>query len=145
MKNSISTEPASAKIDAKIKQLADWRGQMLAKVREIIHQADPDIIEEWKWMGSPVWSHDGIIVVATVLKDKLKLTFSQGASLPDPDKVFNAGLGGNQWRAIDIFDDNLNERGLKNLVRHGLEFNQSKAKKEARAAGRAKIKKSKKG
>jgi hypothetical protein len=145
MKNPVPMESASALIDQKIKQLGDWRGKMLAKVREIIHQADPKILEEWKWMGSPVWSHDGIIAVATVLKDKVKLTFSHGASLPDPDRFFNAGLGGNQWRAIDLFEgDKVNARALKNLIRAGIDHNQSKLKKKAPAATRAKVHKSKK-
>jgi len=138
------TEPASARIDAKIKELGDWRGKRLAKVRAVIHAADPEIIEEWKWMGSPVWSHDGIITVATVLKDKLKLTFSQGASLPDPDKLFNAALEGNQWRAIDFFeDDEMNERALKNLIRAALDYNRTKLKRKAPGT-RTKVAKSKK-
>lgn len=96
-------------------------------------------------MGSPVWSHDGIITVATVLKDKVKLTFAHGASLPDPDQLFNAGLGGNQWRAIDLFEgDKINEHALKNLVRAGAVFNQLKVKKKPPAGTRAKVRKSKK-
>ncbi len=110
MKRPVPVESAAALIDEKIKELGDWRGKTLAKVREIIHEADPEIVEEWKWMGSPVWSHDGIIAVANAHKDKVKLTFSHGASLPDPDKLFNAGLEGNAWRAIDFFEgDKINK------------------------------------
>src|ERR1700686_708279 len=115
MKRPVPVESASALIDEKIKKLGDWRGKTLAKVREIIHEADPEITEEWKWMGSPVWSHDGIIAVGNAHKDKVKLTFAHGASLPDPEKTFNAGPGGNAWRAIDFFEgDKINERALKN-------------------------------
>ena len=137
-------ESASALIDEKIKQLADWRGKTLAKVRGIIHEADPEVVEEWKWMGSPTWSHDGIIAVGNAHKDKVKLTFANGAHLPDPDKAFNAGLGGNQWRAIDLFEgDKINERALKNLIRAAVEYNQIKLKKKAPASTRAKATKSK--
>jgi len=146
MKRPAGAESASALIDAKIKELGDWRGKTLAKVREVIHEADPEIVEEWKWMGSPVWSHDGIIAVGNGHKDKVKLTFSHGASLPDPGKLFNAGLGGNQWRAIDLFEgDKINERGLRNLVRDAIAYNQSKLKKKAPAGARAKSGKRKKG
>ena len=145
MKRSVPGESASALIDAKINELGDWRGKTLAKVRDLIHEADPEIVEEWKWMGSPVWSHDGIIVVGNGHKDKVKLTFAHGARLPDPDKVFNAGLGGNLWRAIDLFEgDKINERGLKNLVRAAVEFNQIKLKKKAPAGPRTRTLKSKK-
>ncbi len=103
MKRPVPEEPASALIDEMIKELGnDWRGKTLAEVRKVIHQADPEIIEEWKWMGSPVWSCDGMIAVGNAHKDKVKLTFSNGASLRDPDRLFNAGLGGNKWRAIDF-------------------------------------------
>ncbi len=132
MKRPVPVESAAALIDEKIKELGDWRGKTLAKVREIIHEADPEIVEEWKWMGSPVWSHDGIIAVANAHKDKVKLTFSHGASLPDPDKLFNAGLEGNAWRAIDFFEgDKINERALKNLVRAAVDYNQIKLKRKA--------------
>jgi len=145
MKRPVPVESASALIDEMIKKLGDWRGKALAKVREIIHEADPEIIEEWKWMGSPVWSHDGMIAVGNAHKDKVKLTFSHGASLPDPDKLFNAGLGGNAWRAIDLFeDDKINERALKDLVRAAVDYNQIKLKRTAPAGTRAKAHKSKK-
>jgi hypothetical protein len=127
----------SERIDRLIAGLTDWRGKTLASIRKSILAADREIIEEWKWMGSPVWSHDGIVAVATVLKDKVKLTFSHGASLPDSDKLFNAGLGGNQWRAIDFFEgDKINERALKNLVRAAVDYNQIKLKRKAPAGTR---------
>ena len=145
MKRPAAAESASAFIDDRIKELADWRGKTLAKVRDIIHQADPEIVEEWKWMGSPVWSRDGMIAVGNAHKDKVKLTFSHGASLPDPDKLFNAGLGGNMWRAIDLFEgDKINERALKNLIRAAIDYNQIKLKSKAHARTRAKVSKSKK-
>ena len=129
----------SERIDELIAELTDWRGKTLAGIRRTILEADREIIEEWKWMGSPVWSRDGMIAVGNAHKDKVKLTFSNGAFLPDPDKLFNAGLKGNQWRAIDLFEgDKINERGLKNLVRAGIAYNQSKLKKKAPAGTRAK-------
>jgi hypothetical protein len=135
----------SERIDLLIGSLTDWRGKTLASVRKTILDADPEIIEEWKWMGSPVWSRDGMIAVGNAHKDKVKLTFSNGASLPDPDKLFNAGLGGNKWRAIDLSEgDKINARALKNLVRAAIEYNQSKLKKKTSAGTRAKINKSKK-
>lgn len=123
----------SEKIDALIAKLSDWRGKTLASVRKAILSADREIVEEWKWMGSPVWERDGIIAVGNAHKDKVKLTFAHGASLPDPDKLFNAGLEGKVWRAIDLFEgDKIDARALKNLVRAAIEFNQSrKAKKKA--------------
>jgi hypothetical protein len=131
----------SERIDELIAGIADWRGKTFARVRKIILAADPDITEEWKWMGSPVWSRDGIIAVANAHKDKVKLTFDYGARLPDPEKLFNAGLEGNQRRAIDFFEgDKVNERALRNLVRAAIDFNQSK-KKKAPAKARAKIRK----
>jgi hypothetical protein len=135
----------SERIDQLIARLTDWRGKTLASVRKTILEADREIVEEWKWMGSPVWSHDGIIAVGNAHKDKVKLTFAHGASLPDPDKFFNAGLGGNAWRAIDLFEgDKINERALKNLVRAAVDYNQMKLKRKAPAATRAKVHKSKK-
>jgi hypothetical protein len=132
-------------IDARIKELDDWRGKTLASVRKTILEADPEIIEEWKWMGSPVWSRDGMIAVGNAHKEKVKLTFSHGAKLPDPDKLFNAGLEGNMWRAIDFFEgDKINSRALKTLVRAAVDYNQNKLKKKAPAGTRAKVHKSKK-
>jgi len=135
----------SERIDQLIAKLTGSRGQTLASIRKTILEADREIIEEWKWMGSPVWSRDGIIAVATVLKDKVKLTFSHGASLPDPDNLFNATLAGNTWRAIDFFEgDRIKERALKNLVRAAVDYNQAKLKRKAPARTRAKVHKSKK-
>lgn len=135
----------SESIDQLIAGLTDWRGKTLASIRKSILEADREIIEEWKWMGSPVWSRDGIIAVGNAHKDKVKLTFSHGASLPDPDKLFNAGFGGKVWRAIDIFEgDKINQRALKNLIRAAVEYNQSKKlKKKAPAGTRAKVRKNK--
>jgi len=145
MKRPVPAEAASALIDEMIAELTDWRGKTLASVRKCILAAAPEIIEEWKWMGSPVWSRDGMIAVGNAHKDKVKLTFSHGASLPDPDKLFNAGLGGNMWRAIDLFEgDQINERALKNLVRAAVDYNQIKLKRKAPAGTRAKVPKSKK-
>jgi hypothetical protein len=133
----------SERIDRMIAELTDWRGKTFASVRKSILEADREIIEEWKWMGSPVWSRDGIIAVANAHKGKVKLTFDYGARLPDPDKLFNAGLEGNQRRAIDFFEgDKINGRALKNLVRAAIEYNQ--LKKKARAGTRARVRKSKK-
>ncbi|HXX15473.1 MAG TPA: DUF1801 domain-containing protein [Candidatus Eremiobacteraceae bacterium] len=144
MKRPVPVESASALIDQLIAKLTDWRGKKLASIRKTILGADRETIEEWKWMGSPVWSHDGIIAVGNAHKDKVKLTFSHGASLPDPDKLFNAGLEGNQWRAIDFFEgDKINERALANLVRVAVDYNQINLKRKA-PAGRAKVHKSKK-
>jgi hypothetical protein len=135
----------SEHIDQLIAGLTDWRGKTLASVRKTILEADREIIEEWKWMGSPVWSRDGMIAVGNAHKDKVKLTFSHGAHLPDPDKLFNAGLGGNQWRAIDLFeDDKINARALKSLVRAAVEYNQINLKSKAPARTRAKVHKNKK-
>ena len=123
---------ASEKIDQLIAGLKDWRGKTLAAVRKAILAADPDIIEEWKWMGSPVWSCHGIIAVGNAHKDKVKLTFANGAHLLDRDKLFNAGLEGNKWRAIDLFEgDKIDAPALKNLIRAAISYNQAKAKKKA--------------
>jgi hypothetical protein len=135
----------SERIDQLIAGLTDWRGKTLAGIRKSILDADREIIEEWKWMGSPVWSRDGIIAVGNAHKDKVKLTFSHGASLPDPDKLFNAGLQGNAWRAIDLFEgDKINDRALKNLIRAAVDYNQIKSKRKVRAGARPKTHKSKK-
>ena len=127
----------SERIDRMIAEITDWRGKTLATVRKAILPADREIVEEWKWMGSPVWSRDGIIAVANPHKGKVKVTFDHGARLPDPDKLFNAGLEGNQRRAIDLFEgDKVNERALKALVRAAIAFNQGKARKKAPKAGK---------
>ena len=131
----------SERIDLLIESLHDWRSKTLASVRKTIIEADREIIEEWKWMGSPVWSRDGIIAVGNAHKDKVKLTFANGASLPDPDKLFNAGLAGNKWRAIDLFEgDKVSEGALKNLIRAAVAFNlerKSKAKPRRASSKRA--------
>ncbi len=132
----------SKRIDQLIEKLTDWRGKTFASIRKSILEADREIIEEWKWMGSPVWSRDGIIAVANAHKEKVKVTFAQGAKLSDPDKLFNAGLEGNRWRAIDLFEgDKINARALKNLVRAAADFNQSKLKKKAPARTGSKVRK----
>lgn len=120
----------SDEIDKLIAQHQDWRGAMLAKLRTAILAVDPEIIEEWKWMGSPVWSLDGIICVGNIFKNKVKLVFPDGAALSEPDKLFNAGLEGNKWRAIDVAEgDHINEDSLKALVRAAIRYNQSKVRK----------------
>jgi hypothetical protein len=135
----------SERIDQLIANLTDWRGKTLAGIRKTILEADREIIEEWKWMGSPVWSRDGIIAVGNAHKDKVKLTFAHGASLLDPDKLFNNGLEGKVWRAIDLFEgDKINERALKNLIRAAIAYNRTKLKNKAPAGTRAKAHKSKK-
>jgi hypothetical protein len=145
MKTPVPLESASALIDEMVAELGDWRGKTLASVRKSILEADREIIEEWKWMGSPVWSRDGIIAVGNAHKDKVKLTFAHGASLPDPDQLFNAGLEGRVWRAIDLFEgDKINGRALKTLVRAAVEYNQIKLKSKASKGHRATGDKSKK-
>lgn len=127
------------RIDQLIAELGDWRGRTLAAVRKTILDADPEIVEEWKWMGSPVWERDGMIAVGNAHKGKVKLTFSHGASLPDPDGLFNAGLEGGVWRAIDLLEgDAVDERGLKALVRAAIDFNQTRLKEKAAAKKRTK-------
>ena len=118
-------------IDQRIEELGDWRGATLAQVRKIIKQADPDVVEEWKWRGVPTWYHDGIICTGETYKDKVKLTFERGASLPDPKGLFNSSLEGNTRRAIDFFEgDEVNAAALKALVRGAIALNTSKAAKK---------------
>jgi hypothetical protein len=120
-------ESPSQLIDARIGELGDWRGDTLARVRKLIKQVDPDVVEAWKWRGVPVWEHDGIICTGETYKEYVKLTFFKGASLEDPSGLFNSSLEGNTRRAIDIHeDDKLDERALKALVRAALELNESK-------------------
>lgn len=120
----------SEQIDQLIAELTDWRGETFAAVRQAILEADAQIVEEWKYMGSPVWYRDGMIAVANAHKGKVKLTFANGARLADPAKLFNAGLEGNARRAIDYLEgDKVNKRALKTLVRAAIDFNQAKAKK----------------
>ncbi len=117
-------------IDERIAELGDWRGDMLRRVRKLIKEADPGIIEEWKWRGIPVWSHNGLVCTGESYKDHVKLTFSKGASLKDPAGLFNASLDGNAWRAIDIHeDDQINESAFKDLIRTAVAFNSAGKKK----------------
>ena len=125
---------ASQRIDQMIAELDDWRGKTLAELRKAVLGADPGIVEEWKWMGSPTWSRNGLIAVGNAHKNKVKLTFAHGASLPDPDGLFNAGLDGNARRAIDLFEgDRVATRALTALVRAAIDHNRTKLKKNASA------------
>ena len=129
MKESLPAKSVSASIDAKIDELGDWRGKTLAKVRAIIQEADPEIVEEWKWAkatspGIPVWSHGGIVCTGETYKGAVKLTFAKGAELPDPSGLFNSSLDGNVRRAIDIHEgDKINEAALKSLIRAAVAHN----------------------
>src|SRR6201987_2394599 len=126
-------ESASAAIDQRIKELGDWRGTMLAKVRAIIHEADPEIVEEWKWMGTPIFSHAGIVCTGETYKQVVKMTFAKGAELKDPSGLFNSSLDGNIRRAIDIHEgDKINEAALKDLIRAAVALN-LKAKSKPKA------------
>jgi hypothetical protein len=124
MKKPEPVESASALIDDRIEKLGDWRGKMLAKVRGIIHEADPEIVEEWKWMGTPIFSHAGIVCTGESYKNIVKMTFAKGAELKDPAKLFNSSLDGNVRRAIDIREgEKVNETALKNLIREAVALN----------------------
>jgi hypothetical protein len=115
---------ASAQIDERIKKLGDWRGHTLARLRELIHQADPEIIEEWKWRGTPTWSHGGIVCTGETYKNVVKMTFAKGAALTDPSRLFNSSLEGNVRRAIDIHEgDAVDEKALKDLIRAAVALN----------------------
>jgi hypothetical protein len=133
-------EPASKLISKRIAELADWRGKTLSRMRKLIQEADPDVVEEWKWMGTPVWSHDGIICTGESYKSVVKLTFAKGASLKDPARLFNSSLDGNTRRAIDIHEnEEVDESAFKALVRQAIALNGSgkakpkPAKKKAKA------------
>lgn len=139
MKKAVTAKKSSAKdadgpspsklIDGRIKELGDWRGEMLARIRELIKEADPDVIEEWKWRGVPVWEHDGIICTGETYKAVVKLTFAKGAALDDPAGLFNSSLDGNVRRAIDIPEGaKINEKALKALIRAAVELNALKKK-----------------
>ena len=136
MKKPSLLESASALIDGKIAELGDWRGKTLAKVREIIHQAGPEIVEEWKWMGTPVWSHGGIVCTGETYKSVVKMTFPKGAALKDPSGLFNSSLAGNARRAIDIHaGDKVEEAALKDLIRAAVALNlKGKSKPKPRRA-----------
>lgn len=118
-------------IDARIRELGDWRGEMLRRLRALIKQADPEVVEEWKWRGVPVWSHDGIICTGETYKTVVKMTFAKGASLPDPSGMFNSSLEGNTRRAIDFHEDEkINEKALKAIVRAAVTLNTSKTRRQ---------------
>ena len=141
MKKAVAVESASASIDAKIKELADWRGKTLARVREIMHEADPEIVEEWKWAkpaspGTPVWSHGGIVCTGETYKSVVKMTFAKGAALKDPSGLFNSSLDGNVRRAIDIHEgDKVDDVALKALIRAAVALNlMGKSKPKPRRA-----------
>jgi hypothetical protein len=142
MKETVPVESASAVIDARIREVGGWRGKMLAKVREIIRAADPEIVEEWKWVkatspGVPVWSHGGIVCTGETYKDHVKMTFAKGAALKDPKGLFNSSLEGNVRRAIDIHEgDKINEAALKELIRTAVAVNlMGKGKTKAKPKG----------
>ena len=137
MKRPAATESASASIDQRITELKDWRGKMLARLRAIIHQADPEIVEEWKW-ENPVWSHEGLICTGETYKDHVKMTFAKGASLKDPSGLFNSSLEGNVRRAIDIHEgDKIREAALRDLIRAAVVLNlERKSKPKPRPAGK---------
>ncbi|MBR1166081.1 DUF1801 domain-containing protein [Bradyrhizobium liaoningense] len=145
MKKPVAAKTSSAKeagnaspsklIDGRIKELGDWRGAMLARVRGLIREADPDVVEAWKWRGVPVWEHDGIICTGETYKEVVKLTFAKGAALADPAGLFNSSLDGNVRRAIDIREgDKVNEKALQALIRAAVELNASKKKPGKRSA-----------
>jgi hypothetical protein len=120
-------ESPSELIDARIEELADWRGEMLARIRKVVKQADPDVVEEWKWRGAPVWYHDGMICTGETHKDVVKMTFAKGASLDDPTGLFNSSLDGNTRRAIDFHEgDKVDEKALKALLRAAIKLNTSR-------------------
>jgi hypothetical protein len=124
MKTPGPQESASALIDERIKELGDWRGKMLANVRDLIHQADPEIVEEWKWRGTPTWSHSGIVCTGETYKKVVKMTFAKGAALKDPAGLFNSSLDGNVRRAIDIHEgEKINEAALTDLIRAAVALN----------------------
>lgn len=137
MKASRSTEgpPASELIDSKIAELGDWRGETLSRMRELIREADPDVVEEWKWLGTPVWSHGGILCTGESYRSIVKLTFAKGASLPDPARLFNASLDGNARRAIDIRQgESVDAGAFKALIRAAVALNASPARARPRRA-----------
>ncbi len=136
MNKPVKMESASALIDERIKELGDWRGKTLAKVRAIIHEADPEIVEEWKWMGTPVFSHSGIVCTGETYKNVVKMTFAKGAALKDPAGLFNSSLEGNVRRAIDIHEgEKIDEAALKDLIRAAVALNlMGKSKPKPRRA-----------
>jgi hypothetical protein len=138
MPGTAKPESPSKLIDARIKELPDWRGEVLSRVRRLIKQADPEVVEEWKWRGVPVWSHDGIICTGETYKTAVKLTFAKGASLEDPAGLFNASLEGNVRRAIDLHEgDRIDERAFKSLVRAAVALNTSSRRTTSKAKPKA--------
>ncbi len=130
MAKSEAQKTPSALIDARIKELGDWRGKVLGRIRAVIKDADPDVVEEWKWRGVPVWEHAGIICTGETYKSVVKMTFAKGATLKDPSKLFNSSLEGNVRRAIDIHeDDKIDEKALKALIRAAVALNTAKKAK----------------
>jgi hypothetical protein len=126
MKNQPTSESPSQLIDARIKELNDWRGETLSRIRTLIQQTDPEVVEEWKWRGTPVWYHDGIICTGETYKTVVKMTFAKGASLHDPAGLFNSSLEGNVRRAIDFHEgEKINEKALKALIRAAIDLNTS--------------------
>ena len=126
---SQTSKSPSQLIDARIKELADWRGEMLSRLRTLVKEADPEVVEEWKWRGVPVWEHDGIICTGETYKSIVKLTFAKGAALKDPSGLFNSSLEGNTRRAIDFHEgEKINEKAFKTLIRAAVTLNESKAK-----------------
>jgi len=129
MRKSGSQKTPSQLIDARIKELGDWRGEMLGRLRALIKEADPEVVEEWKWRGVPVWSHDGLICTGETYKSIVKMTFAKGAALADPSHLFNASLEGSTRRAIDLHEgEKINEKALKTLIRAAVTLNKSKAR-----------------
>jgi hypothetical protein len=134
MKKIDKTRSPSRLIDARIEELGDWRGEMLARIRKLIREAEPDVVEEWKWRGVPVWEHDGIICTGETYKSVVKTTFAKGASLKDPAGLFNSSLEGNVRRAIDFREgDRINGKALKALIREAVALNRSRAKRKRQA------------
>jgi hypothetical protein len=138
MKKPVPAEHASVLIDERIKELGDWRGKTLAKLRRLIHEADPDIVEEWKWMGTPIFSHGGIVCTGETYKSVVKMTFAKGAALKDPSGLFNSSLDGNVRRAIDVHEgDKIDEAAVKDLIRAAVALNlRGKSKPKPRHANR---------
>ena len=135
MARATDAKSAAVRIDERIASLGDWRGALLAQLRALIHEVDPQVVEEWKWMGTPVWSHDGMYALANPHKDKVKLTFFHGAKLKDPAKLFNAGLAGGKWRAIDFREgDRVDTRALKALLREAIAYNGTHAVPKSRGS-----------
>ncbi len=144
-KEGTGEDSPSQLIDARIEELCDWRGETLARVRTLIKEADPEVVEEWKWRGVPVWSHAGILCTGETYKTVVKMTFANGASLEDPSGLFNSSLDGNMRRAIDFHEGHkIDECALKNLVRAAVDYNQTKKRAKAPAGPRVKAQKSKK-